>query len=100
MARLRLPAIALVGVAVATSCATPPVEHADLVLRNGTIVTVDDLIPEVDGGFDVPMGMAKSHTFFLCFHDGGSEQQDFRDMAFAVQRWPMPTADRTRSKAA
>ena len=48
MARLRLPAIALVGVAVATSCATPPVEHADLVLRNGTIVTVDDLIPEVD----------------------------------------------------
>ena len=48
MARLRLAAIALVGVAVATSCATPPVEHADLVLRNGTIVTVDDLIPEVD----------------------------------------------------
>ena len=48
MARLRLAAIALVGVAVATSCATPPVEHADLVLRNGAIVTVDDLIPEVD----------------------------------------------------
>ncbi|HIN11238.1 MAG: amidohydrolase [Vicinamibacterales bacterium] len=47
-ARLRLAAIALVGVAVAASCATPPVEHADLVLRNGTIVTVDDLIPEVD----------------------------------------------------
>ena len=47
-ARLRLAAIALVGVAVAASCATPPVEHADLVLRNGAIVTVDDLIPEVD----------------------------------------------------
>ena len=50
------------------------------------------LIPEVDGGFDVPMGMAKSHTFFLTFHDGKDEPRDLRDLAFLVQRWPMPAA--------
>jgi len=40
--------VGLVAAATAASCTTPPVEHADLVLRNGTIVTVDDLIPEVE----------------------------------------------------
>ena len=40
--------VGLVAAAAAASCTTPPVEHADLVLRNGTIVTVDDLIPEAE----------------------------------------------------
>ncbi len=41
---------AVVGLAVmfASGCATAPVEHADLVLRNGIIVTVDDVIPEAE----------------------------------------------------
>ena len=40
--------VGLVAAAAAASCTTPPVEHADLVLRNGTIVTVGDLIPEAE----------------------------------------------------
>ena len=38
----------LVFAVIATSCTTPPVEPADLVLRNGTIITVDDVMPEAE----------------------------------------------------
>ena len=42
------PVVGLAVIAVAGCATTAPVEHADLVLRNGTIVTVDDLIPEAE----------------------------------------------------
>ena len=48
MARFDVAITGLVLAAAATSCTTRPVEHADLVLRNGTIITVDDVIPEAE----------------------------------------------------
>ncbi|MCI0622842.1 MAG: twin-arginine translocation signal domain-containing protein [Acidobacteria bacterium] len=51
-----------------------------------------DLIPKQGKQFPVPRGMAKTHTFFLAFHDGKAEERDLVDLAFTVQRWPMPAA--------
>ena len=48
VARVGGVVVGLVAAGAATNCAIPPVEYADLVLRNGTIVTVDDLIPEAE----------------------------------------------------
>ena len=48
MAPIGSVVVGLVAAAAAASCAIPPFEHADLVLRNGTIVIVDDLIPEAE----------------------------------------------------
>jgi hypothetical protein len=36
--------------------------------------------------------MAKTHTFFLHFHNGDAETRKLTDLAFRVQRWPMPAA--------
>ena len=51
-----------------------------------------DLIPDRGDPFSVARGMAKTHTFFLCFHDGVTDSADLVDMAYSVQRWPMPAA--------
>ena len=52
-----------------------------------------DLIPRRDEDFAVPRGMAKTHTFFLTFHQGATDPQALADLALAVQRWPMPAAN-------
>ena len=51
-----------------------------------------ELIPDGGQCYPVPRGMAKTHTFFLYFHDGQQETEDLRDLAFIVQRWPMAKA--------
>jgi hypothetical protein len=50
------------------------------------------LIPDREVGFPIPRGMAKTHTFFVYLHDGGIEPHRLADLAFQVQRWPMPAA--------
>ena len=50
-----------------------------------------ELMPD-SGGYDIPRGMAKTHSFFLYCHDGQSADHDLRDVAFSVQRWPQPAA--------
>ncbi len=50
------------------------------------------LIPDRGDNFPIPRGMAKTHTFFLYFHGGRAEAKNLVDMAFTVQRWPMPAA--------
>ncbi len=50
------------------------------------------LIPDRGEPFPIPRGMAKSHTFYLYFHGGKRETADRADLAFMVQRWPMPAA--------
>ena len=50
------------------------------------------LIPDRREPFPVPRGMAKTHTFFLTFHDGKARGRELVDLAFTVQRWPMPAA--------
>ncbi|MBU7004206.1 MAG: hypothetical protein HXS50_01470 [Theionarchaea archaeon] len=50
------------------------------------------LIPNTGKVFPIPRGMAKTHTFFVCFHEGGLTQRGLSDLAFTVQRWPMPRA--------
>ena len=51
------------------------------------------LVPDRDQPLAVPRGMAKTHTFFLTFHDGSARGRALIDAAFTVQRWPMPAAD-------
>ena len=53
---------------------------------------VADLIPRQRKLFSVPRGMAKQHTFFLAFHDGLTDNREVSDFAYALQRWPMPSA--------
>ena len=48
VARLGGVVVGLVVAAAAASCTSRPLEYADLVLRNGTIVTVDEVIPEAE----------------------------------------------------
>ncbi len=50
------------------------------------------LIPDAGECFPVPRGMAKTHTFFLYLHEGRPDAQRLIDLAFTVQRWPMPRA--------
>jgi hypothetical protein len=50
------------------------------------------LIPDRGTAFPVPRGMAKTHTFYLSFHRGREETVDRADLAYLVQRWPMPAA--------
>ena len=50
------------------------------------------LVPDQGQPFPVQRGMAKSHTFFLTFHDRADDGRKLVDLAFAVQRWPMPLA--------
>ena len=50
------------------------------------------LIPDRGKPFPVPRGMAKTHTFFLYFHQGKKEPIAPTDLAYMVQRWPMPAA--------
>lgn len=51
------------------------------------------LIPDRGGNFEIPRGMAKTHTLFACFHHGPADADKWPAMASHVQRWPMPTAD-------
>ena len=50
------------------------------------------LLPDRGGSFAVPRGMAKTHTFYLCFHDGGKSDEHIQTLADSVQFWPMPAA--------
>ena len=50
------------------------------------------LIPDRGGSFAVPRGMAKTHTFYLCFHNGGESDEQLQMLADSVQFWPMPAA--------
>ena len=61
------------------------------------IATGDDaieyaMIPDRGDPFEVACGMAKTHTMYLCFHDGRAETLPLRDLAFTIQRWPVPVA--------
>ena len=61
------------------------------------IATGDDaieyeLIPDRDDPFEVACGIAKTHTMYLCFHDGRAETLPLRDLAFTIQCWPVPVA--------
>ncbi|MAE64099.1 MAG: hypothetical protein CMJ18_07465 [Phycisphaeraceae bacterium] len=51
-----------------------------------------DLIPDRGDPFAIPRGMARTHTFFLSFHDGTADATRLVDMAYSMQRWPMPAA--------
>ena len=51
-----------------------------------------ELLPKMDKPYDIPRGVAKTHTFFVQFHQGRREPQSRLDMAYQVQRWPMPAA--------
>ncbi len=50
------------------------------------------LIPDRGRNFPIPRGMAKTHVFFLYFHNGQAEERKLTDLAYIVQRWPMPVA--------
>jgi hypothetical protein len=50
------------------------------------------LVPDTGRPFPFPRGMAKTHTFFLYLHEGRTNAQRLIDLAFTVQRWPMPRA--------
>ena len=57
-----------------------------------------ELVPDrgsATGGFDFPRGMAKTHTFYLHFQPGAAELLQLHDTAFALQCWPLPSADST-----
>ena len=43
--------------------------------------------------FEIPRGMAKTHTFFLQFHDGKEEGRAREDLSRALREWPVPAAD-------
>ena len=51
-----------------------------------------DLIPDRGDPLVIPRGMAKTHTFFVSFHDGITDASQLIDMAYSMQRWPMPAA--------
>ena len=51
------------------------------------------LIPDRGRDFEIPRGMSKTHTFFVCFHHGPADREGWAPMASRVQRWPMPAAD-------
>ena len=48
------------------------------------------LLPERDKSYEIPRGMAKTHTFFLALHDPSLEPGALDDLARSLQRWPMP----------
>ena len=50
------------------------------------------LVPDRGEPFEIPRGMAKTHTSFLHFHDGRGEPAPRNDLASVLQRWPMPAA--------
>ena len=51
-----------------------------------------ELLPKMDKPYDIPRGLAKTHTFFVQFHEGQRESQSRMVMANQLQRWPMPAA--------
>ena len=51
------------------------------------------LIPDRSKPFEIHRGMAKTHTFFLQFHQGRQEAASRVEMARALNRWPMPAAN-------
>ena len=58
------------------------------------------LIPDRGRPFPVPRGMAKTHTFFLYFIRGREEPVAQSDLAYMVQRWPMPARHRSTTSRA
>ena len=66
--------------------------HPKAIGSDGAAITYE-LMPRRDTNFPVPRGMAKTHTFFLVFHEGMAQGLAASDLAHRVQYWPMPAAE-------